>query len=368
MRKKKIVFASLFLILVLGAAIIFVFAVKTRLTYNPDWARKAGRGVPVKSVKATVSDVVETVGGNSLVLPVSSDDGYAMITSTVKSVDAEVGALVDANQRLITLDDTVFKAALRAAESTLAKAEAILAQSKIQYRRFAELYSKGYASKLELEEVELTLKTNEANYRDAISGLERAKKNIEYTSIHSPIKGIITQRKVDYGQSVREGDLLISIGNIDKVYVVAEIAEEKISRISLGQAAEISFDSYPNLSVPGKVFKIDPNVDSKTRTFKAFIEVENKDYMFKPGLSGYARLDYKFRGLVIPALALLKNQNESSVFVVEDGTARLRKISVQNVFYDKISVLDGLKDGEEVVCYGLLNLKDGDKINTQAYQ
>jgi len=368
MKIQTIVIASLFLICTIVVLVFVVFDVKTRSTYKPEIARETGKGIAVKTAKVILSDVEEVIGGNFSVEPWSTVDEFALVTSTVKSVNVEIGQFVNTGQPLIKLDDRLFMTALTAADTAICQANTALEQNNIQYQRIAELYSKRYVSRLELEQAELACKTSESALADAMNALERARKDQEHTTVYSPIHGVVMQRKVNPGQSVKEGDPLITIGNIYNVYVAADIAEEKLSRISLNQNAEITFDSFPNLNVTGTVYKIDPTINTGTRIFKVFIKLANDDYRFKPGLAGYVRLKYQFKGLVIPSLALLKNQNEATVFVMEGDRARLRKIKVDKEFYDKVEVVDGLKPGDEVIYYGMLDLKEGDRVNPQAYK
>jgi RND family efflux transporter MFP subunit len=372
MEKKTIVRLAvgiLFLFAIIVAVTLFIYALKTRSTYKAAVARQAGKGVPVKTTTVKLEDIEETIGGNFEVEPLSSVDVYSLISSNeIKDIKADLGTTVNAKQLLITLDDTLVLSALKAAESEVQKTEMALANDRVQYNRLQELYSKGYATSLQVEEAQLKIKTAEANYADALKVLQQAKEDVKNATIVAPVKGIITQRKVDPGQSVKANTLLMTIANINNVFVVASIAEEKAGRIFLGQDADIVFDSYPNLNVSGKVYKIEPGIDTKKRAFNVYIKVQNKGYQFKPGMAGYARLKFHFKGLVIPSLALIKNQNVSTVFVVENKTAHLRQIKVEREFYDKVEVVSGLKEGEEVVYYGQLNLRDGDTVNTQAWQ
>lgn len=369
MEKKKIVILFLFLIGVMIVVALAVFVLKTRATYKTDVARKYGNGVPVKTTTVKLEDVAETLGGNFLVVPDSIVNIYSLISSQrVKDVKTDIGKMVKAKQVLMALDDTLVLTALKAAEAQMRMAETLMENNKVQYNRIAELYSKGYATKLQLEEALLSSETANANYAGALNTLQQAKENAKNVFISVPISGIVTQRKVDLGQSVKAGDLLLTIANIDSIMVETSIAEEKVDRVFSGQDADIIFDSFPNLNVAGKVYKIDPSTDPISRTFKVSMKVQNKDYKFKPGLAGYARLTFHFKGLVIPPLALIKNQKEFTVFVVENKKAHIRRIRVGMEAYDKIEVVDGLKEGEEIVYYGQLDLKDGDTVNTEAYK
>ncbi|MGH8604134.1 MAG: efflux RND transporter periplasmic adaptor subunit, partial [Gammaproteobacteria bacterium] len=193
--------------------------------------------------------------------------------------------------------------------------------------------------------------------------LATIRQNLKYATVRSPLAGVIKDRKVNPGEVVQNGDLLFTVGRIDSIYVVANVAQEKLPRVHIGQEAEIVFDSFPQQVVTGYVGKIDPSTDPKTRTFPTYIRVKNPQLRFKPGLSAYARLKYQHYSLTIPSLAVIERGGEAIVFVAKNSRVHLRPVKVQPGPLGKSEVIEGLKEGEEVVYYGLKSLKDNDTVD-----
>jgi len=157
---------------------------------------------------------------------------------------------------------------------------------------------------------------------------------------------------------------LFTLGDTRSIMVVADVPEEKAGNVRIGQKAEVVFDAYKNWILTGEVEKIDYQTDSEKRTFHAFIKVADPESKLKAGLAAYARLDDKRRAITIPRLAVIDNAGEATCFVVEDQHAHLRRIRTGASLLERVEVVSGLKEGDKVVYYGLLGLKDNDPVNT----
>jgi membrane fusion protein (multidrug efflux system) len=130
--------------------------------------------------------------------------------------------------------------------------------------------------------------------------------------------------------------------------------------------AETSFPAFAGEVFGGKVVKVDPNIDPITRTFTAYVEIRNPDLRLKPGLSGFTRIHRIAQGsIAVPSVALINpTGDQASVFVVDrDGLAHLRKVRSGIVVNAMTEILDGLREGEQVVTVGQLYLRDNDKVH-----
>jgi RND family efflux transporter MFP subunit len=146
--------------------------------------------------------------------------------------------------------------------------------------------------------------------------------------------------------------------------MLAKVAEEKISYVSLKMTAEVLFDSFPNDPVKGHIAKIDPTTDPKTRTFIAYVEISNKDLKLTPGLTGFARINYRKNSLVVPSISVINPVGENAtVFVVDqDSTARIKKVKTGLTAGGLTEILEGLKEGDKVAFAGVQALKEGDRV------
>jgi HlyD family secretion protein len=418
-----------FLILSLVVCLV-VFVIWTRAKYSPETVT-ADAGIPVKVVPARIENLVERIGANSTVEPVSLVSLRAsFVRAKVTAVNVDLGDLVQPGQLLAELDRTLYVAALkraqqdvvraktkldqinqtagtarerleasqRSAQAEITRAQAVLDFSKQTVERQTALYKRELIPKLEvdkarsdldiaqasyamtreklvearanLQDFDINLQANrdtaEFEYAETLEKLTTAQHELDQTRITSPVVGVVTERAVNPGEVVHQTDLLLlTVGRLENVYVVAQVAEEKLSMVSLGQKADIVFDPFPHETVTGSVQKIDPTTALDTRTFRTYIKVHNPDLKYKPGIFAFSRLQYKSQALTIPRAALLENAGEASIFVVEDGRAHLRSVQVQRGPFGKIKVIKGLREGEMVVYYGLGDLKDNDVVDAE---
>lgn len=349
----------------LAAVVVSVLLVDRAILhqYNPGKAKAAGLGQPIQVASAAVQDVGEVIGANATVDALTDVDLKGLVAARVLSVPADLGMMFRQGAVLAELDRTLLAAALKASQDDVAKATIELANSRLQYQRNSDLYAQGLIPKVDLEDAEARLKSAEASAATASHALAQARYNYDNAVIRAPVDSVIKARQIDPGESVKVGDPLFTLGRLDAIYAVAQVAEEKIAKVMVGQEAEIVFDAYPNETVKGKVAKIDPNTDPKTRTFPVYVRIENRDLKYRPGLSAYVRLKYARQALVVPSIAVIQNSKEATVFVVESDRARLRPVKVESATLGRTIVMSGLEPGDKVVTFGLFHLSDNDRVN-----
>ena len=350
---------------VVGVLVLWVLFldVKTFFRYNVEASRLTESGVPVKVEAGRMEPLSEIIGANSLVQPMSIVKLTSRVASIVNKVPVDIGQLVKQGDVLAEFDPFLLEATLNAARDNVAKAKTDLENNRLNLERVTALYNQKLLAKADLEAGQLSMDTAQAIYSASVAAEEKARLDLEIgTIIIAPIVSVVQERNINPGENVKDGDSLFNLGRIDSVMVVANVAEEKIGNVRLGQTAEVVFDSFPNQVETGEIVKIDPITDPLTRTFKAYIKVANPDLKYKPGLSAYARIKYQRFALTIPAVAVITNAGQASVFVVENSRARLRPVKIEPAPFGRVAVVEGLKEGERVVYYGLLKLKDNDLV------
>jgi RND family efflux transporter MFP subunit len=196
--------------------------------------------------------------------------------------------------------------------------------------------------------------------------LVKARTELRNARVASPVVGIVTERLVNPSESVRRGQRLLTIARIEEVLVAARLAEEHLEAVHLQQDASVSFGAYFDDVLRGQVSLVNPVIDSDDRTFEVLVRVPNAQLRLKPGLSAFVRLERHHRSvLAVPSISLVNptGPGESTVFVVESGRARYRRIRVGAMAEGLTQVIDGLEEGEQVVTVGQLDLNDGDPVN-----
>ena len=189
------------------------------------------------------------------------------------------------------------------------------------------------------------------------------------TGIDSPVDGVVLQMSAEVGeiagQTLSERRSLMTIGVIDPIYATARVDETRLRSIRVGQTVLVTVDAYPNRELRGRVEYLEPAIARATRTFQVVISLDNPDLSLRPNLSGFARMVETRRALVAPTIAVLgggETPDRSYVFVAEGGRARIQRVQIGSVSGNFTEILGGLREGQQVVVYGLTQLRDGDQI------
>jgi Cu(I)/Ag(I) efflux system membrane fusion protein len=169
----------------------------------------------------------------------------------------------------------------------------------------------------------------------------------------SPTTGVVMQKRVIEGQMARAGEELYRIADLTNIWVVADIAEQDLDLVRIGALATVAFRAYPGRSFEGRVTFLLHELDASTRTAKARIEVHNPDHIIKHEM--YADVEISARAgeaprLVVPASAVIDSGNRQVVIVAKgEGRFQPRPVKLGMRGDDRVEILDGVTDGEEVV-------------------
>jgi RND family efflux transporter MFP subunit len=328
-------------------------------------ARKLGAPLPVRVAVAQQTKLTETLGAAGEVQPIATVELTATMSARVAKVTVDLGDLVTPKRPLLHFDRDLVNAALTTAKKALDQAAADRQRAVLYRQRIAAVYQQGLLPKLEVEKAQAALDEAITQYHRAQEKLLHAKKDLHHATLTSPIAGVVMERQINPGETPRPHQKLFTLGRIDHVLVVANIAEERVAEISPGQPATVTLTAFPNDVFEGKVVKVKPVIDPKTRTFLVYTKVANPQLKLKPGLTAFTRLKREHEVLAVPSVSLINptGMQESTVFVLENGsTARLRRVKVGVVAEGMTEIIHGIEEGEPVVVVGQLALRDGDQV------
>jgi len=273
---------------------------------------------------------------------------------TVDKIFVEVGDVVKKGQLLATLDDADLQ---NIYNTMLAKYQ----QAEDAYNRLRQVYDEG--SLPEIKWVEM-----KSNYEQAKSALDLSKNNLDKCKLLAPVDGIVGRRNIEPGQSsITLTSAPIELVKIGTVLVKISVPENEINKIHAGQQADISVSALGGQSFIGKVTNVSPVAELMSRTYTVKITVDNPDHDLKPGMVCDVGMNLESTAsmLVVPKKAVSKDSNgKTFVFVVNPGINSVSKqyISV-GIYYDSgIQVLEGLTEGQTIVCEGGEKLSDNSEI------
>lgn len=282
----------------------------------------------------------------------------------VRAIYFESGQQVDKGTVLAELS-----ANPETAQIEVLEAERRLAER--DYRRISELYKKGVATLRELDQAKATQDQVLANLL-----VQRA--TIAERTITAPFSGQLGIRQIDLGQNVAPGDAVVSLQQLQPIYVDFSLAEQDFSRVKLGQQISLSAAAVPDEQFRGRITAIDPAIDPRNRTFLLQATLENSAQKLRPGMFAEVSVEVeKFRTvLVVPRTAISYAPYGNAVFVIRkpDSTevsaseeddanqpawvAVKRFVKTGEVRGDMIEITQGLEAGEQVATTGLLKLRN----------
>jgi RND family efflux transporter MFP subunit len=326
--------------------------------------------VPVDVVTVQMRGLTDSVTAGGTVEALEEVTLTTKLTGRVAAVPVKEGDRVRAGQVLVRLEDDEILVQVRQAEAAVAQAQANLENAIPNLARMESLYDSGAVSKAQLDAARLQLSTAKAQVAQAEAALGFAQLQAHHAVVVSPLTGTVTHRYVDPGSlaSLMPGQSnLVTVAQIDTVYVVLDVSETDLGRLRVGQQVAISADAYPQRKFLGSVREIAPSADSRTRNFRIKVAVENPDHALKPGM--FARGDITVAqigdALVIPRDAVVSASGRRTVFVVEAGKARIREVRLGQLSGPVVQILSGLRVGESVVVAGLDQLADGTAVTVR---
>jgi HlyD family secretion protein len=211
-----------------------------------------------------------------------------------------------------------------------------------------------------------TIRGAQAQMNAAKAHFDNAQVQLSYAQIRSPISGVVSDRSVYAGEMPASGSPIISIVDISQVVARANIPVKDASMIRVGRPARIS---GPEGDLAGKVTVVSPSVDPNTTTVEVWVQVANPGEKLKPGASVRVAIiaDTIQNTIVIPASALLNADDggQKVMVVTSDSKAHERRVSVGIRQGDRVQIVSGLQEGEQVVTSGGLGLDDKAKVSIQ---
>jgi RND family efflux transporter MFP subunit len=189
-----------------------------------------------------------------------------------------------------------------------------------------------------------------------IAGLEKDGAARKTLSVAAPLSGFVVEKNIVQGQMVDAGARLYRIADLAIVWVLAEIYEQDLPFVQLGQEAVVKVAAFPDREFRGRVTFVYPTVDAKTRTARVRLEFENPGYFLKPGMFVSAQIesDLGVSAVLVPDSAVLRSGAKNTVFVArENGTFEARDVVLGLEAGDsQMQILSGLQGGERIVTSG----------------
>lgn len=281
----------------------------------------------------------------------------AEVAGPIDQVGPDEGEQIKTGETILTIDSVSLRANLEKA-----KADAELKRATMQ--RLARLAAENLVSQ---QEHDNSVTAFEAARQD----LELARITLDKSSVRSPINGILDRRFVERGEYIKVGDPVALVVQVDRLKALVDVPEKDVRYLYPGEAVRViqtQIDTGEELQRPGKLVHLAYKADPLTRTYRAKVEVDNRDGQLRPGM--IVRIEALRRhhkdAIAIPLYAVVDLDGRKVAFVEEDGKAVLHPLTIDRVIDDQAVILKGLEIGQRLIVRGQQLLADGNAVEVEA--
>lgn len=314
---------------------------------EPAGARAPGaREVPVMTAQPKLKDFALEVEALGTVRAKESVDITAKIADRVTAIRFDEGKQVRKGDVLVELDNAE-------ALADLAAAEAAERDSRSQFKRSQELFQTKALSEAQLDQLEATMLANQAK-------VAAARSRVNDRLIAAPFNGRVGLRNVSLGGLVSPGGVITTLDDLSIVKLDFAVPELFLSSLKPGLTVEAQSNAYPNTTFKGRVDSVDTRLDPTTRAVVVRALVDNRDGRLRPGMFMTLRLvRSEGKALMLPETAIVPEDSRHFVFIVADGKAQQREVTIGRRRPGEVEILKGVTDKDVVVIDGTLNVHNG---------
>lgn len=341
-------------------------------------SRRSRRRTLVHVDKVRMEPLRQTMPVIGRIVAVRSGAVAARIDAPVEEIKVDVGATVKKGEILATLVSDKMKwdrdekaAEVLAARAKIATAKARLALAQQELKRISDLSTSAAYSKARFEDKKVEVRRLKAELSEAKAQLSRAQAALElaetelrYTRIRAPYDGAITQRHTEAGAFVKEGQAIFTMVSHRDIEIEADVPSRRVNGLSRG--AKVTFELRRGKRISAHVRAVVPEENLRTRTrlvrFKPDFKNRPENIAANQSATVYLPIGKGRTVLSVHKDALVSARGVPTVYVVEEGRARARQISIGEGVGGRFEVLSGLKEGDMVVIRGNERLKDGRRV------
>jgi HlyD family secretion protein len=373
MKKNKIIKASIIIGVV---AIVFI-------TYS-FFSGTATAEIKAETIKAKKGEVVTTVTATGTLQPITEVSVGTQVSGVVQKIYVDYNSVVKQGQLLAELDKTTLNSAVVLAQAAYNGATNEQSYMQMVYSRQKTLFENKVISKSDYDEALYKLNNAKSIVSQRASDLAKAKTNLSYANIYSPIDGVVLSRAVDEGQTVAASlstpTLFTIAKDLSEMQVEANVDEADIGQVQQGQRVSFTVDAYQGEEFAGVItqVRLNPTTTANVVTYTVVIKAENPDLKLKPGLTATITiytlelkdvLTLEAKGVNFePDMTVLNNYQKANNFPsiaevkkseMANGTAAIWVMTSKGIASKAIKtgtsdginveILSGLSEGEEVV-------------------
>ena len=343
--KKKTIIILILAALLLGLCLFFLLGKK-----------KAESKISFQTTEITTADISTSITATGTIEAVTTVEVGTQVSGIVNKLYVDYNSVVKKGQVIAVLDRTNLTSELTSAQANLRSAQTELDYQKKNYARYAELKQKDLVSAAEYDVALQSYRKAQESVKVAQQSVSRAKTNLGYATIYSPIDGIVISKSVEEGQTVAASFSTPTLFTIAKdltdMQCIANVDEADIGGVKEGQRVTFTVDAYPDDVFSGTVKQVRQNATTTNNvvTYEVVISAPNADLKLKPGLTANVTIYTMERGGVVcvPSAALRFTPEPSIIgkrYVIKDVPGEKKLWTLEGNVFTAHKVETGITDG-----------------------
>ena len=318
-----------------------------------------------KTAEIHRGSIVNTVTATGTIEPI------VQVSGIINHIYVDYNSVVKKGEVIAELDKTTLEADLASSSATLQSNKTEYEYQEKNFLRIKGLHEKKMVSDTDYETAEYQYNKAKSSYEKSQSDITKARQNLEYATIYSPIDGVVIDRAVEEGQTVAASfntPTLFTIANdLRQMRVIADVDEADIGGVVEGQQATFTVDAFPEDVFKGSVtqVRLQPTTESNVVTYEVVVDAPNPDLKLKPGLTANLTIYtmQKDSVLLVPLKALRFQPENAPEPVADSANPRARVLWTQSPQgLQPVNVTTGDNDGIFAEITG--DIKEGDKVVT----
>lgn len=204
------------------------------------------------------------------------------------------------------------------------------------------------------------LQAQEALVEQSSAAVDAAATTLSFYTLEAPFGGVLGLSDISPGQYVRAGDSLVTLTNLEYLYVDLNFPAKYLSQVDTGMAVDLQFEAWPDLHFSATVSSLDPVVNIESRNFKVRTELDNSEGLLRPGLLAQATLSLAPESVItIPTSSIFYRGAQAFVYLVVNNKAIEQAVNTLQVVGDQTYISSGLTAGDEIITAGISKVTKG---------
>ncbi|NRD74963.1 efflux RND transporter periplasmic adaptor subunit [Shewanella sp. VB17] len=345
--KKSLIVIPFITLVILMALLSGLFETKTTV----DKESRGPRVVPVVTGMVAQHLLSQTI---SLIGKLAADKSVFIaseVAGKIKAIQVAADQEIQAGQILIQLEDA-------RSQASMSEANAYLNDEKRKLIEFKKLITKNAITQTEID-------AQQASVDIAVARLAAAKAELDFHYIKAPFTGTAGLLDFSLGKMVAIGSELLTLDDLSSMRLDLQVPENYLSQLNVGMTVSAINSAWPSEVFTGLVVAIDPRINQETLSLKVRVNFDNHNNKLKPGMLMSARLDFPaVSEPVIPVQAIEYSGTKRFVYVIgEDELATRTQVILGARIKDEVVISEGVDVGQKIVVQGLVNMRDGLKVN-----